>query len=151
MKKFFKKPLNVVSFALAVLGLIGIIVMLVVPHGRTYTSKTTENDKTSISYVTLKGGKLYSSLKVDGEYVYEDKEFGEYSIDKGKLSYKAGLVSIEVGEINSFKLSVVDDDATMTCNMTVVFFVIACVMAVFGLAGTIYGFVAPKKKSSKKK
>ena len=37
MKKFFSKPFNLVSCLLAVLGLIGIIVMLVVPHGGKYT------------------------------------------------------------------------------------------------------------------
>ncbi len=143
MKKFFKKPLNVVSLLLAVLGIIGIIVMLVAPHGRTYTRKAKEGDTTVVSYIVLKDGEVYRSTKVgDGERT-KDISAGEYTISDGEIK------SISVyGDINAFKLTTAVGDVEYKCNMTITFFVIACAMTVVGLAGTVYGAVAGNKKKA---
>lgn len=153
MKKFFSKKLNLVSVVLAVLGLVGILVMLIVPHGTKYTRTTTELEKEVTSVYEFKDGKIYSSLKVDGEYTYEDEVIGEYVIDGGKLSYKvpATGLSVELGKINAFRYQPNDaDDVKYTCTLTVVFFVIACVMTVVGVVGVLYGAVINNKKGTKK-
>ena len=151
MTKFFNKPFNIVSTLLTVLGLIGIIVMLVVPHGGKYTRKYEVGDKKAVSVVTLKDGKIYSHEKVDGKWVTEDEVLlGEYEIDGRKISYKAGVVSIEFGKINSFKyISHVGENA-YTCKMTVTFFAIACVMLVSGALGLVYGVASSKTKTKAK-
>ena len=146
MKNFIKKPLNLVSLLLAVLGLVGIIVMLVVPHGKTYTATVTVGDNEVHARMELKDGKVYASTKADDEWS-EEVAMGEYSISKGKISYKLGAISTELGEINAFRFIPGDsDDVKYTCKMTVVFFVIACAMAVVGAAGIVYGTLSSKKK-----
>ena len=146
MKNNAKKTLKFVSLALAVLGIIGIIMMLVIPHGGTYSAKVKEGEKEITTIYKLKDGKIYNSLKTDDKYTYEDVELGEYVINDGKISYKAGLVSIELGEINSFKIVTKIGEKELTCKMTQIFFVIACVMTVLGVAGTVYSVVSSKKK-----
>ena len=146
MKKFISKPRNLVSLILAVLGLVGILVMLIVPHGAKYTNTTTLNDEKIVSCIELKDGKLYSSTKADGEWT-DEIAIGEYSISKGKLSYKLGGVSVEVGKINAFRIKIADaEDNTATCKMTVVFFAIACVMTVVGATGLVLGATSKSKK-----
>ena len=148
MKNFFKKPLNLVSFLLAVLGLVGIIVMLVVPHGKTYTETVKVGDKEVYARMEFKDGKIYSSTKADDEWT-EPVSMGEYSISKGKLSYKvpATGLSVEIGKVNAFRFVPLDsEDVKYTCKMTVVFFVVACAMTVVGAAGLVYGTLSSKKK-----
>ena len=151
MKKFFRKPFNIVSILLTVLGLIGIIVMIVVPHGGRYTRKYEIGDKKAVSVVTLKGGKIYSHEKIDGKWATEEAVLlGEYEIDGRKISYKVGAVSVEFGKINSFKyISNVGENA-YTCKMTIAFFAIACVMFVSGTLGLVYGVASSKTKSKPK-
>lgn len=149
MKKFFKKPLNLVSFVLMVVGVVAMVALLVIPHGQTYTyTHTDDNGKKSVMSITLKGDKLYSSLEYDGETKYEDEEIGEYIVNKGTLSYKILGVSTEIGKINAFKITSKDSDnkEAYTCKLNVTIMVVACAMAVVGLAGTIYGSLTLKKK-----
>ncbi len=149
MKKFFKKPLNLVSFVLMVVGVVAMVALLVIPHGQTYTyTHTDDNGKKTVMSITLKGDKLYSSLEYDGETKYEDKEIGEYIVNKGTLSYKILGVSTEIGKINAFKITSKDSDnkEAYTCKLNVTIMVVACAMAVVGLAGTIYGSLTLKKK-----
>ena len=146
MKKFFKKPLNLVSFVLAVLGLIGIAVMLIVPHGKTYTATMTVGDNEVHARMVLKDGKIYASTKADDKWT-DEVAMGEYSISKGKISYKLGAISTELGEINAFRFIPGDsEDVKYTCKMTVVFFVVACAMLVVGATGMAYGTLSSKKK-----
>ena len=151
MKKFFKKPLNVFSFALVVLGLIGVIVMLVVPHGAKYSRTYKDEDGKVVSVYELKGGKIYNSVKLGDEWVTEDVLLGEYEVKGGKLSYKVGDIGVELGKINAFRFIPKGESENYTCKMTVVFFVIACVMVVAGSSGMIYGIVTNKKPKSKAK
>lgn len=149
MKKFFKKPLNLVSFVLMVVGVVVMVALLVIPHGQTYTyTHTADDGKKSVRSITLKGDKLYSSYEYDGETMYEDKEIGEYIVNKGTLSYKILGVSTEIGKINAFKITSKDSDnkEACTCKLNVTIMVVACAMAVVGLAGTIYGSLTLKKK-----
>ena len=152
MKKFFNKRSNVLSVILAVLGLVGILVLLVVPHGGRYTRTYTETEKEFTSILELKDGKIYSSTKLDGEYVTEDVLLGEYLIQGGKISYKVPLtgLSVEFGEINAFSFKQKGADAKFTCTMTWVFFVVACAMTVIGLAGVACGLKGENKKKTKK-
>lgn len=152
MKKFFSKPFNIVSTLLTVLGLIGIIVMLVVPHGGKYTRKHEVGDKKAVSVITLKDGKIYTHEKVDGKWLTEDEVLlGEYKIDGRKISYKAGALSYEFGKINSFKYISDAGENAYTCKMTVTFFAIACVMLVSGALGLVYGVASSKTKAKSKK
>lgn len=142
MKKFFKKPLNIVSVALAVLGLVGILVMLIVPHGGKYVYKETKGDiEYSVTYkfkgdkvkVTMAAGKLEESAELS------------YKIKDGKISIT------DFGEgakINAFKITSGsgEDKTVAKCTMTYVFFVIACAMTVAGAAGIVYGALTLKKK-----
>ena len=153
MKKFFNKKSNVLSVILAVLGLVGILVLLVVPHGGKYTRTYTETEKKFTAIIELKDGKIYSSTKLDGEYVTEDVLLGEYLIQGGKISYKVPLtgLSVEFGEINAFRYKPNGtDDIQYTCTMTWVFFVVACAMMAVGVAGVACGLKAGNKKKTKK-
>ena len=153
MKKFFNKKQNIFFTVLAVLGLIGILVMLVVPHGGKYTRTYELAEKKCTESYELKDGKIYSSSMVDGKYLTEDVLMGEYVISGGKISYKVPLtgLSIELGEINAFRVkSIVDEDIKYTCSLTVVFFVIACVMTLAGAGGMICGMKTSNKKPAKK-
>ncbi len=150
MKKFFKKPLNVVSLILAVLGLVGMIVILCVPHGGTYKYTKKEDGKTYTSVVKFKKDGLYTNTAIDGEWAAdEDVKIGDYTISKGKLSYKVGAVSTEVGKINAFKITAKGTDEVYKCTASITFFVIACVMLALGAAGMVYGAVAKPKKKRK--
>lgn len=152
MKKFFKKPLNLVSFVLMVVGVVVMVALLVIPHGKTYTySKKDDDGKKSVMSITLKGDKLYSSWEYDGEMKYEDQEVGEYVVNKGMLSYKIGALSYEVGKINAFKITAKDGDTqnAYTCKLNVTIMVVACAMTVVGLAGSVYGALTLKKKKKK--
>lgn len=149
MKKFFKKPLNLASFVLMVVGVVVMVALLVIPHGQTYTySKKDDDGKKAVMTITLKGDKLYSSYEYDGKALYEDEEVGEYVVNKGMLSYKIGAFSYEVGKINAFKITAKDGDTedAYTCKLNVAIMVVACAMAVVGLAGTVYGSLTLKKK-----
>lgn len=152
MKKFFKKPLNVLSLVLAVLGLIGIVVMLVVPHGATYTRTVKDEDGKKATYTyTIKSNKIYQTSVIDGTTVLDNVELGTVEVKSGKLAYKVGAISTEVGNINAFKLEVKGVSTTYTykCNLTIVFFVIACVMTALGVVGLVYGAVGKPKKKKK--
>ena len=151
MKNFFKKPFNLVSFLMAVLGLVGVIVMLVVPHGGKYTRKYEVADKKGVSVVKLSDGKIYTREKIDGKWLTEDYVLvGKYDIDSKNISYKVGdAVSIPYGKINSFKY--VSGELEYTCNATVVFFAIACFMLVAGSLGLVYAGATSKVKKSKPK
>lgn len=138
MKKFFKKPLNIVSVALAVLGIVGILVMLIVPHGVKYTYKG-----------QIGGAEYKQTIKFKGDKMYvlgDDSEGMNYEIKDGKLI----VMGVEYNKINAFKFDVKMGSQTMTykCTMTYVFFVVACAMAVAGIAGTVYGTLRLKKKKS---
>ncbi len=151
MKKFFKKPLNVVSLILAVLGLVGMIVILCVPHGGKYTYTKKEDGKTYKAIYVLKDGNLYSNTAVDGEWTTkEDKKVGKYRITKGNLSYSiTGTAYIDFAKINSFKMTLSNSDESLTCTASVTFFVVACVMLALGAVGMVYGAVAKPKKKRK--
>ena len=152
MKNFFKKPLNLVSFLMAVLGLVGVIVMLVVPHGGKYTRKYEVADKKAVSVVKLSDGKIYTREKIDGKWLTEDYVLlGEYDIDSKKISYKVGAASVEFGKINSFKYVSHIGENEYTCKMTVAFFAIACVMLIAGSLGLVYAGATSKAKKSKPK
>ena len=152
MKKFFNKPFNLVSLLMTILGLVGIVVMLVVPHGGKYTRKYEVGDKKAVSVVKLSDGKIYTREKVDGEWVTDDYVLlGEYDIDSKKISYKLGAVSVEFGKINSFKYVSHVGENEYTCTMTVVFFAIACIMLVAGSLGLVYAGATSKAKKSKSK
>ena len=153
MKKFLNKKTNILSLVLAVLGLVGILVMLIVPHGAKYTRTYTELEKEFTETYELKDGKIYSSLESDGKYITEDVLLGEYVIDGGKISYKVPLtgLSVELGEINAFRYQPkLSDEVKYTCSLTVVFFVVACVMTVAGACGVVYGLMSSNKKTAKK-
>ena len=155
MKNFFKKPFNIVSLLMAVLGLVGIIVMLVVPHGGKYTRKYEVTDKKAVSVVKLSDGKIYTREKIDGKWLTEDYVLvGEYDIDSKKISYKVGAASVEFGKINPFKYVSHIGDNEYTCKATVVFFAIACVMLIAGSLGLVYAGATskakPKAKAKKK-
>ena len=153
MKKFFNKKQNIFFTILAVLGLVGILVLLVVPHGGKYTRTYTETEKKYTASYELKDGKIYSSTMVDGEYITEDVLLGEYTISDGKISYKVPLtgLSVELGEINAFRYEPkLSEDVKYTCSLTVLFFVVACVMTVAGLGGVVYSLAGSNKKTTKK-
>ncbi len=153
MKKFFNKKQNVFYTILAVLGLVGILVMLVVPHGAKYTRTYKETEKKYTATYELKDGKIYSSTAVDGEYLTEDVLLGEYVISGGKISYKVPLtgLAVELGEINAFRYQPKGlDDVKYTCSLTIVFFVVACAMTLIGLVGIVGGAVTGNKKTTKK-
>ena len=151
MKKFFKKPLNVVSLILAVLGLVGMIVILCVPHGGKYTYTKKEDGKTYTSVVKFEKGELYTNSAIDGEWATkEDAKMGKYRITKGNLSYSlTGTAYTDVGKINAFKITVKGSDEVYKCTASITFFVIACVMLALGAAGMVYGAVAKPKKKRK--
>ena len=152
MKKFFSKPFNLVSCLLAVLGLVGIIVMLVVPHGGKYTRSYEVGDKKAVSVVKLSDGKIYTREKVDGKWVTDDYVLvGEYDIGSKKISYKVGAVSVEFGKINSFKYISNVGDNEYVCKLTVAFFAIACIMLISGSLGLVYAGATSKAKKSKPK
>lgn len=146
MKNFFKKPLNIVSVALAVLGIVGILVMLIVPHGGKYVYKTTENDVEMQMTLKFKGDKISTSYKI-GSKKTESDDVVTYEIKDGKLY----VADMNTGyKINAFKIVMGEgEDAWVyKCTMTYVFFVVACAMAVAGIAGTVYGALTLKKKKS---
>lgn len=133
------------SVALTVLGIVGILVMLIVPHGGKYVCKTTQNDeKVSITF-KLKGDKLYQSMKMGSE-TKESPEPSTYEIKDGKIYVDGDDTGYK---INAFKLVVGEGEDAMVfkCTMTYVFFVVACVMAVAGIAGTVYGALRLKKEN----
>lgn len=154
MKKFFKKPLNVLSLVLAVLGLIGIVVMLVVPHGAVYTRTVKDDDgkKSTFTY-TIKNNKIYQTSVVDGTTILDNQELGSVEVKDGKLYYKVSALGVEtkteVGKINSFKLTSKVSDETYTCKLTVVFFAVACAMTLLGVVGLVCGAVKKPKKKRK--
>ena len=150
MKRFFSKKLNIVSMILAVLGLVGVLVMLIVPHGAKYERKYTELEKEITQVYEIKDGKIYSSTMIDGKYTVEDLLLGEYTINGGKISYKVPLtgVSVEFGEINAFRYKA--GDVEYTCVLTNIFFAVACVMTLVGGVGIVYGAVSTKKKTKSK-
>lgn len=140
MKKFFKKPLNIVSLVLAVLGLVGMIVILCVPHGGKYSYKGEIGGVEYKQTVTFKGDKLYFSD--------DDEGLGtSYEIKDGKLV----VGGIEYSKINAFKfdIKIGTQTATYKCTMSYVFFIVACVMLAVGASGMIYGAVAKPKKKKK--
>lgn len=152
MKKFFKKPLNIVSLVLAVLGLVGMIVILCVPHGGTYTYTKKEDGKKYKAIVQLKDGNLYSNYAIDGEWASDENEkVGKYRITDGNLSYSVtGTAYVDYAKINAFKITITgSDEMTYTCTASVTFFIIACVMLAVGASGMIYGAVAKPKKKKK--
>lgn len=151
MKKFFKKPLNIVSLVLAVLGLVGMIVILCVPHGGTYTYTKKEDGKKYKALVQLKDGNLYSNYAVDGEWASDENEkVGKYRITDGNLSYSVtGTAYVDYAKINAFKITINGADESYTCTASVVFFIVACVMLAVGASGMIYGAVAKPKKKKK--
>ena len=142
MKKFFKKPFNIVSLALAVLGLVGMIVILCVPHGGTY-KKTEEVDGSKITgYYMLKGDEVYMNIKTEGKFEYEGDGYKVLS----NVEYKGGkayVAGVEVFEVNAFRIVVADE--SMTCAASVAFFIIAGVMFLAGAAGTVVGVLKKKK------
>lgn len=143
MKKFFKKPFNIVSLVLAVLGLVGMIVILCVPHGGTY-KKTEEVDGSKVTgYYMLKGDEVYVNLKTEGKFEYE----GDGQKILSGVEYKGGkayVLGVEAFEVNAFRIVVADE--TLTCTASVVFFIIAGVMFLVGAAGTVYALAFKKKK-----
>lgn len=149
MKKFFKKPLNIVMFALMVVGFVVLIAVMAIPHGSKYTcTYTNSNDKKVVNTYVLKDDKLYQTIEIDGTKILDNDLVGEYSISGGKLSYKLGAVSVEMGTINSLKIRLknLDENDMYTCSLNQTILIIACVMAVVGLVGTIYGASKTKKK-----
>ena len=152
MKRFFNSKKNVFFTILAVLGLVGILVLLVVPHGGKYTRTYTETEKKFSASYELKDGKVYSSSMVDGEYLTEDVLLGEYVISGGKISYKVPLtgLSVELGKINAFRFQPnLNEEGTYTCALSIAFFAVACVMTILGVAGIACGIKQKKKKRQK--
>ena len=145
MKKFFKKPFNIVSLALAVLGLVGMIVILCVPHGGTYKSTDEVNGTKVTYYYEFKGNDMYMNIKTDGKFEYEGegKKIAENVEFKGGKAYLAG---VELFKINAFRIAPELADETMTCTASVVFFIIAGAMFLVGAAGTVYALAFKKKK-----
>ena len=153
MKKFFDKKQNILFTILAVIGLIGIVALLVIPHGGKYTRTYKDGEKKYTASYELKDGKIYSSTMLDGEYLTEDVLLGEYVIDGGKISYKVPLtgLAVELGEINAFRYKAnLDEDAKYTCSLNVVIFVVACVMTIAGVGGMVFGMLGSNKKTTKK-
>ena len=141
MKNFFKKPFNIVSLALAVLGLVGMIVILCVPHGGTYKKTEEVDGKKVTAYVMLKGDEVYMNSKIDGELQFkEDQKIASDVEYKGGKAYYA---NIEVFEANAFRITL--DGETMTCAASIAFFIIAGVMFLAGAAGTVFAVVRKKK------
>lgn len=150
MKKFFKKPLNLVSFVLMLVGVVAIVTLLIIPHGQTYTyTHTDDNGKKSVATVTLEGDKMKTKLEYDGNELSSPVD-ATYKVEKGKLYTVATAFGSEVktpvGEINAFKYTPTGSDEAFTCKLNVTIMVVACAMAVVGLAGTIYGSLTLKKK-----
>jgi len=146
MKNFVKKPLNLVSLILAVLGVVGILVMLIVPHGKTYTATVKVGNTETYARMELKDGEIYTSTKVDDEWT-KGVSMGDFDVEKGNLVHKTSVTSTKLGKINAFRfVPAGTDDVKYTCKLTIVFFVIACVMTVVGGAGIVYGAVSSKKK-----
>lgn len=148
MKKFFKKPLNIASVALMVVGIVVMVALLIIPHGGTYTHKS-EGEVLGVKYeytqvLKLKGDKVYSSVKSESESLSEkEMELGTYKIDSGELvmnGVKTGM------SINAFKITSKNSDESFTCKLNVTIMIVACAMAVVGLAGTVYGALTLKKK-----
>lgn len=149
MKKFFKKPLNLVSFVLMLVGVVAIVALLIIPHGQTYTyTHTDDNGKKSVATVTLEGDKMKTKLEYDGNELSSPVD-ATYKVEKGKLYTltKVGSLEtkLEIGKINAFKITATDDNV-YTCKLNVTIMVVACAMAVVGLAGIIYGSLTLKKK-----
>ena len=142
MKKFFKKPFNIVSFALAVLGLIGMIVILCVPHGGTYKAVEEMDDTRVVSYIKFEGNEVYARTKVGDKFDGDYEKVGEVEIKGGK----AYLLGVELFEVNAFRIKSDVIDETMTCAASVAFFIIAGVMFLAGTAGTVYALAFKKKK-----
>lgn len=142
MKKFFKKPFNIVSVALAVLGLIGMIVILCVPHGGTYKSTEEINGAKITTYVKFEGNEMYARMKTDGKFDGDYEKVGKVEFKNGK----AYMANIEIFEINAFRIAADTSDEPMTCAASVVFFIIAGVMFLVGAAGTTYALIGKKKK-----
>ena len=145
MKNFFKKPFNIVSLALAVLGLVGMIVILCVPHGGTYKTTEEVNGTKVTYYYQFKGNDLYMNIKTDGKLSYE----GDGQKVASDVEFKGGkayLKGVELFKINAFRIAPESGEDTMTCTASVVFFVVAGVMFLVGVAGTVYGVAKKKKK-----
>lgn len=145
MKKFFKKPFNIVSLVLAVLGLIGMIVILCIPHGGTY-KMTDEVDGTKVTYYYIfKGDDLYMNIKTEGKFEYEGD--GQKVFDKVEFKGgKAYVLNREMFKINAFRLEIEDVEKTFTCTASIVFFIVAGVMFIAGAAGLTKALVFKKKK-----
>lgn len=142
MKNFFKKPFNIISFALALLGLVGMIVILCVPHGGVYKA-TEEMDGTKVvSYVKFEGNEVYSRTKIGDKFDGDYEKVGEVEFKNGK----AYLLGRELFEVNAFRIKSDFIDETMTCAASVAFFIIAGVMFLVGTAGTVYSLAFKKKK-----
>ncbi len=143
MKNFFKKPLNIVSVVLAVLGIVGMIVILCVPHGKTYTMKDEVAGKEVTYKYVFKGDEVYMSVKTDGEWESDETPIMTNVEYKGGKAY---IANVEAFKINAFRITAEGMDEPMTCAASIAFFIIAGVMTLVGVAGVAYGALSKKKK-----
>lgn len=145
-KKFCKKPLIIIALSIMGVCLIGWMVMLFIPHGKTYvykyevgtvqyTYKIELSDKFVEKHTFIdETGKEYSMTTA------KDKEI-EYDISNGKLYLLDGVTDYkeEIGKINSRKLTLNyniekdKDEAVLYCPVNRALSIVFSVGIYFGI------------------
>lgn len=151
MKKFFKKPLNIISLALTVIGIAVMIIMLAIPYGgkykRTWKSGGSDYVKT-IEFIKLVGNDMVEDeLLRNGERLFGRSYF--YQVEDGVLTY---IGEHSGAKVNSFKIvyGTGEDQVVFKNNKNIAIFIAGCAVAVVGLAGIVYGALTVNKPKKEK-
>ncbi|MBQ4542166.1 MAG: hypothetical protein IJA23_04890 [Clostridia bacterium] len=145
-RKLCKKPLIIVALSLMGACLLGWIVMLCIPHGKTYVYKY-EVGTVQYTYKIELGDKFVETHTVADDSGKEtnlktakDKEY-EYEVSNGKLFLLDGFTDekVEIGEINSRKLSLNyniekdGDNAVLYCSVNRALSIVFSIGIYFGV------------------
>ena len=169
-KKFLRKPLFVLSIVLSLIFLFATIVMVCIPHGRTYYCSYEIDDIEYEYEITL--GKTFKVRHefFDGGVAYDvgdfSKEEYEYDVYNGKLSLLDSSTSAkqELGKITSTKIILnygVDNESETTvlvCKVNDVLtktfaslFCLSVVLLIVAISIKSKDFVDKKNKKTVKK
>ncbi len=145
-KKFCKKPLIIIALSMMGVCLLGMIIMMCIPKGKTYvykyeigtvqyTYKIELGDKYVLTHTFIDNNGIESNVNKT-----ENKEL-DYELSNGKLYLLDGVTDekVEIGEINSRKLSLNynieknGDDAVLYCTVNRALFISFAVGIYFGV------------------
>ena len=145
-KNFCKKPLIIIALSMMGVCLLGMIIMLCIPKGKTYVYKY-EIGVVQYTYKIELGDKFVEKHTVIDENGKEsvlktstNKEY-EYEVSNGKLYLLDGVTEekIEIGEINSRKLTLNyniekgEDNAVLYCTVNRALMIVFAVVFYFGV------------------